>query len=500
MLTKGCALVIVEVIGDERRAEYLVALDRTADVGELSPAIARAVIARGRTGARELVVYDATAEDRFWVRLVDALRGARRYGGRDGTFVFDPYWNLETVPLGQTPIVRRMPAERVTGAVVANAIFVKLYRNVEAGTNPELELSRALQDAEFTHVPPLLGSITYAHGGETTPLGIAYRFVESRGTGWEIGLAFLRRRLERRRATPTPSTTGHLEGDGFGGFVRYAQIVGRRMAEFHQALASRADDPAFAPESYRAGDVRREIAAARALVASALDALGHSDPIAQMLRRRRREVIARVETLGRALLGMEQTRIHGNLSLDEILVVADDIVIIGLDGDTTLPLEQRRAKRSPLLDLSTMLASFDAAAEAVALHLSADRIGGYGPSPARRRRTGPGARVRRCSVGMKSVWNVPSRLKPSRSFGSSSRCARSRVSPMSGDRWLRDPRMSSPRSSTSPRADRGGSHLRPRVALGGRVSFSSLRSGGTTRRIAVRFGLARASSRDGVTR
>jgi maltose alpha-D-glucosyltransferase/alpha-amylase len=52
-------------------------------------------------------------------------------------------------------------------------------------------------------------------------------------------------------------------------------------------------------------------------------------------------------------------RHHGNLHLGKVLLVADDLLITGFEGNSSVPLAERRIKDSPLRDVATLLRSFD---------------------------------------------------------------------------------------------------------------------------------------------
>jgi maltose alpha-D-glucosyltransferase / alpha-amylase len=70
-------------------------------------------------------------------------------------------------------------------------------------------------------------------------------------------------------------------------------------------------------------------------------------------------LLARIRELCSGTITGAKIRHHGNLHLGKVLLIADDFLITGFEGDASLPLEERRSKDSPLRDVATVLRSFD---------------------------------------------------------------------------------------------------------------------------------------------
>ncbi|MBD5657198.1 MAG: alpha-amylase, partial [Candidatus Eremiobacteraeota bacterium] len=96
-------------------------------------------------------------------------------------------------------------------------------------------------------------------------------------------------------------------------------------------------------------------------------------PFADALVRSRDTVLQRMSLPPLADSGLMKTRYHGDFHLGQVLVVADDLMIIDFEGEPGRPLLERRRKSSPLRDVAGMLRSINYAAVAALRGATADR-------------------------------------------------------------------------------------------------------------------------------
>jgi trehalose synthase-fused probable maltokinase len=262
--------------------------------------------------------------------------------------------------------------------IFGDRAILKAYRQLTVGPNPELEMGRFLgQACDPPCAPRVLGALTYrADDGRTCSLAVVHELIANRGDAW----ALAQRDLGRTFAAGQPS----------GRFAALAEVLGRRTAELHLALAGRRGavpgaGPDFAPEPLTAADRRLLADRTRHMLDDTLAALSGARELPEgargladrLLAPAGRAAVERMLAEFRDLpLETVKTRTHGDLHLGQVLAVArqrpddrsddaiDDFVIIDFEGEPARPLHERRAKGSPLRDVMGMVRSFDYAPEA----------------------------------------------------------------------------------------------------------------------------------------
>jgi maltose alpha-D-glucosyltransferase/alpha-amylase len=273
-------------------------------------------------------------------------------------------------------------------ASFSDRLVMKLYRTVDDGPNPDLELGRYLGQLGFAGVPPLLGSLEVTRGSHSqATLAMVQGYVHHEGNLWEAtreavvaflhdveaeteapevdagGRGFLLR-LSQREA---PATAVRLMGPS----LVIAEILGRRVGEMHRLLAA-ADpiDPGMAPEALTPFNIRSLYQSIRGRVHAAREALearrSSAEPREAAAAQASLDVLPHVDALLGSLRDLrtdgKRIRVHGDLHLGHVLDTGNDVVFLDFEGDLGQPLSERRLKRPALTDLASLVRSIHFAA------------------------------------------------------------------------------------------------------------------------------------------
>jgi maltose alpha-D-glucosyltransferase / alpha-amylase len=263
---------------------------------------------------------------------------------------------------------------------------LKVFRRLQEGVSPELEVNRFLNTRVPGLTPGIAGTIQLRRGrAEPSTLAVLQTYVANEGTGWnhareELGRYFERVLTRHRDTPPEPPLRSPLNvatselpavaHEVVGPYLDSAVLLGRRTAELHLALASQRDDAAFAPEPYSTLDRRSKYQSMRNLVGKTVRLLraniGRLPPEALADGKRLADGEARAlkvfDPLLTQRLNAVRIRIHGDYHLEQVLYTGKDFVIIDFDGLASETLAERRRKHSAFRDVAGMIRSFHFAA------------------------------------------------------------------------------------------------------------------------------------------
>ncbi|MGQ9368857.1 maltose alpha-D-glucosyltransferase [Azospirillum sp. A39] len=393
----GFLLARVDVLfgGGERPQSYFLplAMGWEENAGGVGWPLLPYTLAKVRRGPRSGALYDAAQSGDFALALMQALRDGGDLPASTGTVRFAPTTAMASVEIPEGVEIRTLGVEQSNSSVlIGNHAIVKVLRRLSAGIHPELEVGRFLTEkAGFANTPPLLGAMEHVdERGGATVLAVAQGYVRNQGDGWTTTIEYLEREFDEIRLGVNHVDDETDGGVPFGMYLHLAATLGQRTAEMHRAFALETGDPAFDPEPVSADDVRTWIARARAQAEKAFSALsgamerlgGDTRQDVERLLQRRDEVIGRLGELADHPLRAVKTRIHGDYHLGQVLRAQNDFYIIDFEGEPAKPLEERRAKRSPLVDVAGMLRSFNYAAWSAVFRLDEQALE-QGAAPSR---------------------------------------------------------------------------------------------------------------------
>ena len=277
-----------------------------------------------------------------------------------------------------------------TSIVYGDRFILKLFRRLQPGENPEVEIGRFLTEvAHFPHIPPFLGEIAITQPGwKKTTVAMLQAMVPNKGDGWQWfldQLAGFFGAVSELSAPPASSPASFLVQaeppkevvEHAGASLEAAALLGHRTAAMHLALAAPTNDPAFAAEPSTANDLALDSSRIEAQISFALNALkakmadldGAIVEDAGLLLSRRSELLNRARGIASLEPAGQRIRIHGDYHLGQTLRTGGkskrtgDFVVIDFEGEPARSLAERRQKQSPLKDVAGMIRSFSYATQ-----------------------------------------------------------------------------------------------------------------------------------------
>jgi maltokinase len=259
-------------------------------------------------GGGDLVLYDA---------LVDADLAI------DVLHLADPDRVVEV----RRPIV----LEHSNSSVVFDeAVILKIFRKVEPGPNPDVEITRMLSARGYEHVLAPLAELSR----DGTDLAVLRPFLVGAVEGWHLARTSVRDLLASREE---PADAG-------ADFGPDAERIGTMLAELHLVMAD-----AWGSE---AGDG----AAWAAEMRDHLDELGWVDGLDAAGVADRYDELAATTDVGRCI------HIHGDLHLAQVMQSDSGWLVLDFEGEPARRRAARYTASSPLRDVAGILRSFHYAA------------------------------------------------------------------------------------------------------------------------------------------
>ena len=399
-------LSLEDVEGDSEECQLLLASATGVEAEQLEQTMPRQIIARLRreNATSQDVLYAAARSPAVCGGLLEAMARRRTFSGEDGELKTLATAALRTAgndhELAALSPVFGTADHRNAAVIFGERYFLKLYRRLEAGVNPDLEIGRFLTEREFPNIRPVAGWLEYRRSsGDEFTVGVLTRYLREAQDAWTYTVDMLGRYFERVRTAPE-EIRREPAGDGslltcaeqevpetvvglIGTYLELARLLGQRTGELHLALASEPQHRDFAPEPFTPFYQRSLFQSMRNLTVHNLQRLRRSpDRIPEALRAQasqvaglESEILKRLRAVATTTMAAKRIRCHGDCHLGEVLYTGKDFIFIDFEGEPARSLGERRIKRSPLRDVAAMVRSFDyVALAALYKHIELGRL------------------------------------------------------------------------------------------------------------------------------
>ncbi|HEX6231995.1 MAG TPA: aminoglycoside phosphotransferase [Jiangellaceae bacterium] len=285
-------------------------------------------------------VYDALHDKAATADVLE--RFARQDAIGSLRFITEPGAAL---PLGEASLVLTGEQSN-TSLAYGDVALLKVFRRIQPGLNPDVEIHDALTRAGCGNIAPLLGWIEGTwedrHGRlQEASLAMLQSFLTTATDGWAFASASVRDLFAE----------GDLHADEVGGdFAGEAERLGEATAQVHSRLAQVLPVGTMTPDDLiDLADAMR--ARLKAAVVTVPELTQHAPALETAF-----DELAEIDT------DVPTQRIHGDYHLGQVLRTVVGWKLVDFEGEPEKSLAERTALDSPIRDVAGMLRSFDYAA------------------------------------------------------------------------------------------------------------------------------------------
>ncbi len=229
-----------------------------------------------------------------------------------------------------------------TSLVFGESAIFKVFRRVNPGPNPDLEVASALAGLGSSHIAEPFGWVETRIDGATTVLAILSRYLRAASDGWALAATSVRDLYA--------SEEGTRAAEAGGDFAPEAERLGAATAQVHRDLADAFGHSELEPEAVR--ELAEQMYRRLDMAVATVPELGrYGDKVGDAY-----------SDLAKLIEPVPAQRVHGDYHLGQVMRTQTGWVVLDFEGEPASPLAQRRARSSPLRDVAGMLRSFDYAA------------------------------------------------------------------------------------------------------------------------------------------
>ncbi|MGE5354121.1 MAG: maltose alpha-D-glucosyltransferase [Acidobacteriota bacterium] len=347
----------------------------------------QSIISRIKIGNESGFLFDAIYSEDVRNHFLQMIQNKKKIKGGEGVLSAERSKKFNRL-LGQADLPghsRVLKAEQSNSSVLyGETFFLKFYRHVEEGINPDAEMIRFLsEEKNFENVPPYAGSLEYhSSGAEPHVLALLQKFTFNQGDAWTVTLDAVGRYFERvisqkpkaqnfdmnlenifdLRFQDMPEVLQNLIGTSF---FEKASLLGKRTGQMHAALSA-SEDPDFAPEAFTMHYQKSLYQTLQTNTRRGMEFLrGSLKTLPPNMKKEAEKILSLEDKILEYCKGIlnkkisaKKIRIHGDYHLGQVLNTGDDFMIIDFEGEPVRSPGERRLKYTAMRDVAGMVRSF----------------------------------------------------------------------------------------------------------------------------------------------
>lgn len=351
-------ILILEFSYDNRTNELYV-----LPLGLSNSSVQHGKIAKVNFSDKQGILYDAVFSDQFRMALLEMINEKKVIQSSSGDFVSLKGKKFESIiKNNKIPSVSSISRDQQSNTtfIYNNTFFLKLYRRIQNGFNPEVEVTKYLTErTNFDKLPAFVGSIELKHlNGGIKTIALMQGYVPNQGEAWDYFLKSVRNFLLRAiKHSPYTQTEELIDS----ALIQKIELLAQCTANLHIALSAMQEDVTEKYWDFMHSSLKN-------IVDKVFKELNFAnlgdlikDDIAKLITIKD-SIYERIEEIKLFNFGGKLIRTHGDLHLRQVLLTGDDFIITDFEGVPAREFEQRRQKHFAVRDVAAMIRSFHYAA------------------------------------------------------------------------------------------------------------------------------------------
>jgi maltose alpha-D-glucosyltransferase/alpha-amylase len=359
-------LLIVDVIYESGQNEkYLLPVGFDDKMIQQQGKIAKVVL-----NEKEGFLYEAIFDEKFRGLFVDLISQNKKLNinNENLTALRGKYFDL-LLKDGKMPEYSRISQAQQsnTSFIYDDVFFLKLYRRLQVGVNPEMQLTKYLTEkTDFDKMPTFAGSIEFnKSNGETYTIALLQKYITNKGDAWDYFSSGVKRFLNK---AVKQSQYAQIEELIEPALTQKTRLLAKRTAQLHIALSRFSENGNMTAEPVSKDyciflyESTMELAN-RIFSELNFDNYGDliKDDVARLISVKN-AIFAKIEEIKIRNISGQLIRTHADYHLGQILFTGDDFIISDFEGEPTRSFSTRAQKHIALRDIAGIIRSFHYAA------------------------------------------------------------------------------------------------------------------------------------------